>query len=126
MKLIRKINYMIIFLALVNCTGREFLTDYYEISWGDFYTQGRDGYCVGCQIRGESDQIIENVKLVRWNDKIIIVEQDNNQWFVFLANGDVLKCGNNDKIYGPLIQSQVDSILTEKKILHLQERIFIQ
>ena len=55
--IIRKICCTIIVLLLLlfsGCfTGREFLIDYYEVSWEDFYTQGRDGYCVGCQIRGE-------------------------------------------------------------------------
>lgn len=117
-------------LLLSGCfTGRQFLIDYYEISWGDFYTQGRKGYCIGCQIRGESDKIIENIKSVKWNNKIIVVEQDNTDnenWFVIIAKGEALKCGNNDQTYGPLIKSQVDSILKANNTSNLNEKTLIK
>lgn len=129
----KKNLWIIIFLIVilfVSCqAGRKQLTDYYEITWGDYYTQGREGYCIGCEIRGESDSIVQNIKSIRWNDRIIIIEKNtlnDFRWFAFIANGDKLSCGNNDKLIGPLSQYQVDSLINHRGFTDLKEDIFFK
>lgn len=111
-------------------TGHKNITDYYEVTWGNYYTQPwEEGYCVGCEIRGESDSVVVNIKGIKWNKRIIIVEKnskDELRWYAFVANGDTLKCGNNDKLVGPLSQVQVDSLINNGGFIDLREDIFLK
>lgn len=124
----KKYYVCVLTLLFFSCvTGRKKVIDYYEITWGDYYTQGRSGYCIGCEIRGESDSIVENVKKIRWNNQIIIIEKNTTEelrWFIFLAEGDSLKCGNGDKFIGPIQESQVDSILFVHNYNNLKDEFF--
>lgn len=119
-----------IIILLVSCkVGRKPIIDYYEITWGDYYTQGREGYCIGCEIRGESDSIIQNVKGIKWNKRIIIVEKnskDELRWYAFVANGDSLECCNKDKFIGPFSQYQIDSLINNGGLTDLKEDTFIK
>jgi hypothetical protein len=123
----RKYFACILLLLFTSCLGRKNITDYYEVTWGDYYTQGREGYCVGCEIRGESDSIIQNVKGIKWNKRIIIVEKnskDELRWYAFVANGDTLECCNKDKFIGPYSQYQIDSLINKGNYVGLEEELF--
>jgi hypothetical protein len=125
----RKYFAYILLLLFTSCLGRKNITDYYEVTWGDYYTQGEEGYCIGCQLRGESDSLIVDVKGIKWNKKIIIVEKNSKEelrWYAFVANGDTLKCGNWDKLIGPFSQYQIDSLIDKGDYRNLKEDVFLR
>lgn len=45
--------------------GRKGIMDDYEVTWGDYYTQGRDGFFIGCEVGGVSDSILEDIKSIK-------------------------------------------------------------
>lgn len=102
------------------------IADDYVVTWGDYYDAGDIGYTLSCDLCYEDR--IQDIKNITWSTQIIIVEKNNknkNRWHVFLAQGDSLQCCR-DVIIDSITKLQVDSILKEKKITHLQEKIFIK
>ena len=59
----------------------------------------------------------------------MIVEEnkaDDRRWLAFIANGDTLKCGNNDELYGPYTKLQIDSILKINDFVNFNEKVFVK
>jgi len=86
--------------------GPLMLTDYYRVYPPDGFG---DGYYLVCKLSCKGDVKIENIKSIRWSDRIIIVEKssDEEEWYIVVPKGNKLMCCNRDSLVGPLSEGEV-------------------
>lgn len=80
----------------------------YELIWGDPYGDASLGYAI--------DNRIDSLKSVRWNDRMIVVEQNidkENRWAIIKPrwDNDSVLYGTRDTLIRDLTKYQVDSII---------------
>lgn len=118
----------LIVLAILNmsCNNRHDLTENYSVftySEGLLFTyreglygESEEDYPVFVSKLGYKDAppFIANVRQVWWNDSTIIIEQNNDYWWIVTAVDNRLSYG--DKYVGPLSVREKDSIMVVEKI----------
>lgn len=108
----------IIVLALISCDNRHDLTDNYSVlTYGEgLYGESEQDYPIFVSKLGYSGEpeYIPDVRKVWWSDTEIIIEQNNDLWWIITASDKMLTAG--DTFQGPLSRRQKDSIVVEDKI----------
>ena len=108
----------IILLVLISCNNRHDLTDNYSVfTYGEgLYGENQQDYPIFASKLGYAGEpkYIPNVRQVWWNDAEIIIEQNNDLWWIITARDKKLTAG--DTFQGPLSRQQKDSIVTENKM----------
>lgn len=99
--------------TLTSCDHQQKLTDNYAVfTYGEgLYGESEKDYPVFVSklgYAGEPD-FIPNVKQVWWNNQNIIIEQENQSWWIIAAKDKELTSG--DTFYGPLTVHQKDSVM---------------
>ncbi|MFR9166162.1 MAG: hypothetical protein ACLVKO_08115 [Dysgonomonas sp.] len=120
---------LFLFSACWTGLGRKDIVDYYELTWGDYYTQLWDGYCIGCSQGSKSDSILQDIKNYEWNNYIIVGEKnikEERRWYAFWGNGEKLECGYDNILLGPMYRAQIDSILRKYNYTNLQKEVLIE
>ena len=101
-----------------SCNNRHDLTDNYSVfTYGEgLYGESERDYPIFVSKLGYKDEpsFIPIVRQVCWNDSAIIIEQNNNSWWIVTAVDSRLSHG--DKYIGPLSEQQKDSIILAEKI----------
>lgn len=101
-----------------SCSNRHDMTDNYSVfTYGEgLYGESEKDYPIFVSKLGYKDEpsFIANVRHVCWNDSAIIIEQNNNSWWIVTAVDSQLSYG--DKYIGPLSERQKDSIILAEKI----------
>lgn len=101
-----------------SCSNRHDLTDNYSVfTYGEgLYGESEKDYPIFVSKLGYNDEpsFIANVRHVSWNDSAIIIEQNNNSWWIVTAVDSRLSYG--DKYIGPLSEQRKDSIILAEKI----------
>lgn len=108
--------------------GRKEIIDRYEVTWGDYYEQGWEGYTFFSDLVCNREPI-ENIRSVEWNHKIIIVEknnEDNDRWYIFLATKDTIEYCYGDTLIGPVNKDRLDSIMLVGRYMGLQKEVFVK
>lgn len=105
----------IILLVLISCNNRHDLTDNYSVfTYGEgLYGENQQDYPIFASKLGYAGEpkYIPNVRQVWWNDAEIIIEQNNDLWWIITAVNKQLTAG--DAFQGPLSRQQKDSIVAE-------------
>lgn len=125
---------IVLFLLLVFLTSCpsmnwfriERLTENYVVTWGDYYDNGDIGYTLSSDLC--SEKRIQDIKNVRWNNQILVVEKNNKEesrWYTVMIIDSLEYCFG-DSVIGPINKMQVDSILKINRISNLEEKIFIK
>lgn len=108
----------IILIALISCDNRHVITDNYSVfTYGEgLYGESERDYPIFVSKLGYKDEpsFIANVLNVWWNDSAIIIEQNNDSWWIITAADSRLSYG--DKYVGPLSEQLKDSIILAEKI----------
>lgn len=105
----------IILLVLISCNNRHDLTENYSVfTYGEgLYGENEQDYPIFASKLGYAGEpkYIPNVRQVWWNDAEIIIEQNNDLWWIITAVNKQLTAG--DAFQGPLSRQQKDSIVAE-------------
>lgn len=109
---------VLLLFAFTSCNHQQKLTDNYAVfTYGEgLYGESTKDYPVFVSklgYVGEPD-FIPNVKQVWWNNQNIIIEQENQSWWIIAAKDKELTSG--DAFYGPLTIHQKDSIMFVERI----------
>lgn len=108
----------IMLLAIISCNNRHDLTDNYSVfTYGEgLYGESEQDYPIFASKLGYAGEpeYIPNVRQVWWSDTAIIIEQDNDAWWIITAVDKTLTAG--DTFHGPLSRPQKDSIVAEGKM----------
>lgn len=103
----------IILLALISCCNRHDLTDNYSVfTYGEgLYGESERDYPIFASKFGYEGEpkYIPNVRQVWWSDSAIIIEQNNEVWWIITAVDKKLTAG--DIFQGSLVKIQKDSII---------------
>lgn len=109
---------LFVLFALLSCNNRHDLTENYSVfTYGEgLYGESEEDYPVFVSKLGYKDAppFIANVRQVWWNDSTIIIEQNNDYWWIVTAVDNRLSYG--DKYVGPLSDREKDSIMVTEKI----------
>lgn len=109
---------LFVLFALLSCNNRHDLTENYSVfTYGEgLYGESEEDYPVFVSKLGYKDAppFIANVRQVWWNDSTIIIEQNNDYWWIVTAVDNRLSYG--DKYVGPLSVREKDSIMVAEKI----------
>ena len=109
---------LFVLFALLSCNNRHDLTENYSVfTYGEgLYGESEEDYPVFVSKLGYKDAppFIANVRQVWWNDSTIIIEQNNDYWWIVTAVDNRLSYG--DKYVGPLSVREKDSIMVVEKI----------
>ncbi|TFU94002.1 hypothetical protein E4T81_05260 [Barnesiella sp. WM24] len=109
---------LFVLFALLSCNNRHDLTENYSVfTYGEgLYGESEEDYPVFVSKLGYKDAppFIANVRQVWWNDSTIIIEQNNDYWWIVTAVDNRLSYG--DKYVGPLSAREKDSIMVAEKI----------
>ena len=109
---------LFVLFALLSCNNRHDLTENYSVfTYGEgLYGESEEDYPVFVSKLGYKDAppFIANVRQVWWNDSTIIIEQNNDYWWIVTAVDNLLSYG--DKYVGPLSVREKDSIMVVEKI----------
>lgn len=110
---------ILVFMSVFcSCNNRHDLTDNYSVfTYGEgLYGESEEDYPIFVSKLGYNDEpsFIANVRNVCWNDSVIIIEQNNNSWWIVTAVDSRLSYG--DKYVGPLSAREKDSIMVVEKI----------
>lgn len=109
---------VIMLLALISCNNRHDLTDNYSVfTYGEgVYGESEQDYPIFASKLGyaEEPKYIQNVQQIWWNDTVIIIEQNNDLWWIIAAIDKKLTAG--DTFQGPLSRQQKDSIVAGWKM----------
>lgn len=101
-----------------SCSNRHNLTDNYSVFTYEegLYGESEKDYPIFASKLGYAGEpeYIPNVRQIWWNDTAIIIEQDNNSWWMVTAVDSQLTSG--DTYQGPLSKQQKDSIVAEGKM----------
>ena len=109
---------LILLFALLSCNNRHDLTENYAVfTYGEgLYGKSEEDYPVFVSKFGYRNEppFIANVRQTWWNDSTIIIEQNNDYWWIVTAVDNRLSYG--DKYVGPLSVREKDSIMVVEKI----------
>lgn len=109
---------VIILLAFISCHDRHDLTDNYSVfTYGEgLYGESEQDYPIFVSKLGFAGepQFVPNVRQVWWSETEIIIEQDNDSWWIITASDKKLTTG--DTFTGPLSKQQKDSIVFVDKM----------
>ena len=109
---------LFVLFALLSCNNRHDLTENYSVfTYGEgLYGESEEDYPVFVSKLGYKDAppFIANIRQVWWNDSTIIIEQNNDYWWIVTAVDSRLSYG--DKYVGPLSAREKDSIMVVEKI----------
>ena len=109
---------LILLFALLSCNNRYDLTENYAVfTYGEgIYGESEEDYPIFVSKFGyrNEPQFIANVRQTWWNDSAIIIEQNNDYWWIVTAVDNRLSYG--DKYVGPLSVREKDSIMVVEKI----------
>lgn len=109
---------LFVLFALLSCNNRHDLTENYSVfTYGEgLYGESEEGYPVFVSKLGYKDAppFTANIRQVWWNDSTIIIEQNNDYWWIVTAVDSRLSYG--DKYVGPLSAREKDSIMVVEKI----------
>lgn len=109
---------LFVLFALLSCNNRHDLTENYSVfTYGEgLYGESEEDYPVFVSKLGYKDAppFIANIRQVWWNDSTIIIEQNNDYWWIVTAVDNRLSYG--DKYVGPLSVREKDSIMVVEKI----------
>lgn len=101
-----------------SCNNQHDLTDNYSVFvYGEgLYGESEKDYPIFVSKLGYKDEpsFIANVRNVWWNDSAIIIERNNDSWWIVSAADSRLSYG--DKYIGPLSEQRKDSIILAEKI----------
>ena len=101
------------FIILISCNNRHDLTDNYSVfTYGEgLYGESEQDYPIFASKLGYAGEpkYIPNVRQVWWSDTEIIIEQNNDLWWIIIASDKMLTAG--DTFQGPLSRQQKDSIV---------------
>lgn len=86
--------------------------DYYVHDNVVEHLHGAMGYfALDCKMASPKDPMIgPDIVAVEWNTQIIIATrktQQSKEYYIVLAAGEELQCGNNDSLLGPFSHSQL-------------------
>ena len=113
---------LFVLFALLSCNNRHDLTENYSVfTYGEgLYGESEEDYPVFVSKLGYKDAppFIVNVRQVWWNDSTIIIEQNNDYWWIVTAVDNRLSYG--DKYVGPLSAREKDSIMVAEIIRNEQ------
>jgi hypothetical protein len=118
-----------IFFYGCSWSGTKKIIDNYEVSWGDYYSLGRNGYCLYCNPRCDGEIGIDDIRSVIWNNKIILIEKNNDhpdRWCIIKARGDNLQCCNGDTVINNIKKEEVNSIIKNYNYLDLDTLKFVK
>jgi hypothetical protein len=109
----------IVLFVVVTCCGCFFdggskfeITDSYQV-----YENDSGQFQLVCKLGCEGDSLIENVKMIEWNDKAILVKtKKEDELYLVVAKGEKLLCCNRDIHLGPFKQSSLDSIKIQYEV----------
>lgn len=108
----------IIFIAFISCNNRHDITYNYSVfTYGEgLYGESEKDYPIFVSKLGYKDEpsFIANVRHVWWNDSTVVIEQNNDSWWIITAADSRLSYG--DKYVGPLSVQRKDSIMVAEKI----------
>lgn len=108
----------IIVLALISCDNRHDLTDNYSVLTYEegLYGESEQDYPIFVSMLGYAGEpeYIPDVRKVWWSDTEIIIEQNNDLWWIITASDKMLTAG--DTFQGPLSRRQKYSIVAEDKM----------
>ncbi|MFA7325898.1 MAG: hypothetical protein WC121_04480 [Candidatus Kapaibacterium sp.] len=119
MKIVLNIILLIGTLFISSCDRPIQLIDYYYIYPQDNFG---DGYYLMCKLG--KDPKIENLELVKWNNKYIVIKQkndSNNCWFVIKSRALELKCSNGDTLIGPITENEKNYYLEANNVNLINE-----
>lgn len=109
---------VIILLAFISCHDRHDLTDNYSVfTYGEgLYGESEQDYPIFVSKLGFAGEpkFVPNVRQVWWSETEIIIEQDNDSWWIITASDKKLTTG--DTFTGPLSKQQKDSIVFVDKM----------
>ena len=108
----------ILFIALISCNNRHDITDNYAVfTYGEgLYGESEKDYPIFVSKLGYKDEpsFIANVRHLWWNDSTVVIEQNNDSWWIITAADSRLSYG--DQYVGPLSVQRKDSIIYAEKI----------
>lgn len=108
----------IIFIAFIPCNNRHDITYNYSVfTYGEgLYGESEKDYPIFVSKLCYKDEpsFIANVRHVWWNDSTVVIEQNNDSWWIITAADSRLSYG--DKYVGPLSVQRKDSIIVAEKI----------
>lgn len=103
----------IILIALISCDNRHDITDNYAVfTYGEgLYGESDKDYPIFVSKLGYKDEpsFIANVRHLWWNDSTVVIEQNNDSWWIITAADSRLSYG--DQYVGPLSVQRKDSII---------------
>ena len=109
---------LILLFALLSCNNRHDLTENYAVfTYGEgLYGESEEDYPIFVSKFGYRNEppFIANVRQTWWNDSAIIIEQNNDYWWIVTAVDNLLSYG--DKYVGPLSVREKDSIMVVEEI----------
>lgn len=109
----------LISIILTSCNNRHDLTDNYSVfTYGEgLYGESEKDYPIFASKLGYEGEppFISNVRQVWWNESSIVIEQDNNSWWIITAKDKKLTAG--DTFHGPLSILQKDSLVKADNII---------
>ncbi|WP_285830056.1 hypothetical protein, partial [Bacteroides acidifaciens] len=89
---------LFVLFALLSCNNRHDLTENYSVfTYGEgLYGESEEGYPVFVSKLGYKDAppFIANIRQVWWNDSTIIIEQNNDYWWIVTAVDSRLSYGD--------------------------------
>ncbi len=97
------------------------LVDYYRIYPQDEFGSG---YYLTCKMGSKQNLKIENICKVKWSHRLILIEQDNNLWYLIKAKGDTLRCCNNDTVVGPIPYQSLKDKVNIEDLVGMKELVF--
>ena len=112
---------LFVLFALLSCNNRHDLTENYSVfTYGEgLYGESEEDYPVFVSKLGYKDAppFIANIRQVWWNDSTIIIEQNNDYWWIVTAVDSRLSYG--DKYVGPLSAREKTALwLSRKSVLN--------
>lgn len=99
--MMKQVNVIIIFIAVIvsSCNNQHRMTDNYSVfTYGEgLYGEKEEDYPIFASKLGYEGEppFISNVKQVWWNESCIVIEQDNDFWWIITAKDKTLTAGDN-------------------------------
>lgn len=113
-----KVVFALLLFAFTSCNHQDKLTSNYSIfTYGEgLYGESEKDYPIFASKLGYAREpdFIPNIKQVWWNNQNIVIEQENQSWWIIVAKDKELTAG--DTFYGPLTIHQKDSIMQIMKV----------
>ena len=103
---------------LYSCiNANDYITSEHLIDEYYIYKRSDTDFLIECKLRSDSDRSFEgNIRKVLIEDKVMLIEMNENDYFLIISNREELRCGNNNFYFELSSISEVDSILKIHKI----------